>query len=265
MADGAEVGPYCVLRGPVKLGSGVRLLPNVQLMGPIEIGAGTVVYPFACLGFPAQDFKFTPGSATAGAVIGEGCILREHCSVHAATNDHTPTRVGDGVFMMGSTHVAHDCRIGDRVVMVNGSGIAGHTVVGDDVNFGGNAVVHQHCRIGRMVMMSGDCAVSLDVPPFCMVSERNRIGGLNLVGLRRAGVDREQIAGLRKAFGELLREPMPRGELVRELHERGKGNALIAEMALFIEQSERGITPGLGRGVRGSRGDVQGDGGGGGG
>lgn len=247
LADDVQIGPYCRLSGRVTLGPGVRLLGNNYICGPIRIGAGTVVYPFACLGFEPQDYKFKPGMPTAGVVIGEECIIREYATVHAASNDHTPTRLGDRVFMMVNSHVAHDCTIGNNVVFVNGAGIAGHGVIGDNVTLGGNAVVHQFVRIGRLAMMSGDCAVSLDVPPFCTVNERNRIGSLNVVGLRRAGIPRDQITLLRVAFRELLRNPLPRAEVVAELRRRGENCPPLAEMADFIAASKRGITPGMGR------------------
>jgi UDP-N-acetylglucosamine acyltransferase len=247
LADDAQVGPYCFLSGRVKLGPRVRLMGNNYINGPVSIGAGTVVYPFACLGYEPQDYKFKPGMQTAGVEIGEDCIFREHVTVHAASNDHTPTRLGNRVFMMVNSHVAHDCTIGNNVVFVNGAGIAGHGVIDDNVTLGGNAVIHQFVRIGRLVMMSGDCAVSLDVPPFCTVSERNRIGSLNLVGLRRAGVPREHITELRRAFREVLRHSMPRNELIAELTRRGATCPPLAEMAEFVAASKRGITPGLGR------------------
>ena len=252
LADDAVVGPYCSLSGAVKLGAGVRLLGNNYINGPVTIGAGTLVYPFACIGFEPQDYKFTLGMKSAGVVIGEGCLIREHATVHAASNDHTPTRLGNRVFMMVNTHVAHDCTIGNNVVFVNGAGIAGHGVIGDNVTLGGNAVIHQFCRIGRLVMMSGDCAVSMDVPPFCTVSERNRIGSLNLVGLRRAGFPRDHISELSRAFREVLRDPMPRADVIAELARRGETCPPLAEMAAFVAASKRGITPGMGRRPRSS-------------
>lgn len=252
LADTAEIGPYCTLTGKVRLGEGVRLIGHNYINGPVTIGRGTVVYPFACIGYEPQDYKFKPGMLTAGVEIGAECIIREHVTIHAASNDHTPTRLGDCVFMMVATHVAHDCQVGSGVIFVNGAGAAGHCVIHDNVTLGGNAVIHQHCRIGRLVMMSGDCAVDLDVPPFCMVSERNRIGGLNLVGLRRAGVPREQITELRRAFRDLLRNPMPRSEIVAALRERSAASPLLAEMADFIAATKRGITPGMGKPPRGA-------------
>src|SRR5689334_22475420 len=90
LADDVEIGPYCVLNGRVTLGAGVRLLGNNYVSGPVWIGEGTIVYPFTCVGFPPQDVKFKPGDVTAGVVIGKQCILREHVTIHAASNEHTP-------------------------------------------------------------------------------------------------------------------------------------------------------------------------------
>lgn len=255
LGEGVEVGPYCFLRGKVKLEAGVKLLGNNYIagdVGPVVIGARTIVYPFACIGYEPQDFKFIgTGLKSAGVVIGTDCLIREHATVHAASNDHTPTKVGNKVFLMVNTHVAHDGCVGNNVVMVNGAGLAGHGVIEDNVVLGGNAVIHQFCRIGRMVMMSGDCAVSLDVPPFCMVNERNRIGGLNTVGLRRSGMPREHITELRRAFRDLLRSPMPRSQVIAEMTARGVNCPPVAEMARFIEASKRGICPGMGKPPRG--------------
>ncbi len=259
IADDAQIGPWCVLVGHVRLAAGVRLHGNNYVHaegGPIEIGERTHVYPFACIGYEPQDYKFKPGSPTAGIRIGKDCLIREHATIHAASGTERPTILGDRVFMMVSTHVAHDCVIGDRVVMVNGAGIAGHGRIDNDVTLGGNAVIHQNCRIGRMVMMSGDCAVSLDVPPFCTVSERNRIGGLNLVGLRRSGMPSSQIAALRLAFRDLLRRPLPRATVIDELRLRASADEsaapVLTELADFIEASKRGITPGMGKPPRGT-------------
>lgn len=251
LADDVVIGPYCVLTGRVRLDEGVRLLGNVYVNGPVSIGKRTVAYPFVCVGFGPQDVKFKPGMVTAGVEIGSDCILREHVTVHASTSQEAPTRIGDRMFMMGSTHVAHDCVIGNDVTFVNGAKVAGHVVIENNVTLGGNAVIHQFCRIGRLVMMSGDCAVSLDVPPFCMVNERNRIGGLNQVGLRRSGMPREHITELRRAFRDVLRPSLPRKEAIQILRERGATCPPLLELAEFIVTTKRGITPGMGRLPRG--------------
>ncbi len=252
IAETAEVGPYCVLTGPVRLESGVRLLASCHIQGPATIGEGTVVYPGAALGFEPQDYKFAPGSQTAGVVIGRECIIREHATVHAASNNDTPTTVGDACFLMACTHVGHDCQLGNNVILVNYAGLSGHTAVGDRVTLSGHCGTHQHVRIGRLAFFSAGTHVSLDVPPFCVVNERNRLGHVNLVGMRRSGMNREEVKAVHRAFRKVLRNASTTSETLAYLAEEGLQWPAVQEMHDFIAQTKRGIVPGLGRGTRGS-------------
>lgn len=250
LADNVDIGPHCVLEaqnGPVRLASGVRLVGNVHLNGPVTIGADTIIYPFACIGFPPQDFKFNLGDPTAGVTIGARGIIREHVTIHAATSRETPTSVGDRMFMMVGSHIGHDARIGNNVVMVNASLVGGHAVLGDGVTLGGGAMVHQHTRLGRLVFITGGEGVSMDVPPFCLVPERNRIVGINLVGLRRSGMPREHITKVRQAFRDALRPALQRDEMVAILRDLGSDCPPVMEMADFVAEAKRSIIPGPGR------------------
>ncbi len=247
LAEDVQIGPNCVLTGKVTLGPGVRLIAAVHIQGPVTIGAGTILYPGSCVGFEPQDYKFTPGSPTAGVVIGERCLLREHTSVHAATSLEMPTTLGNECLMMACSHVGHDCRIGNKVIMVNYTGISGHCEVGDGVTFSGHVGLHQFVRIGRLAFLSGGVAVGMDVPPFCMVNERNRLGGLNLVGMRRGGIARTEITEVRRAFRDCFRRPPPTKEMLQILDARRERSPAVAEIAEFIRASSRGICPGMGR------------------
>ncbi|MFG0327130.1 MAG: acyl-ACP--UDP-N-acetylglucosamine O-acyltransferase [Phycisphaerales bacterium JB037] len=253
LADDVEIGPWCVLDGPVTLAEGVRLMSHVCINGPAKIGARTQVWPFACLGMGPQDFKFKPGDVTAGIEIGADGLIREHATVHAATNDHTPTRIGDRIFMMAGAHVGHDGQVGDRVTMVNGASFGGHVTVQSDVTFGGSTVAHQFCRVGRLAFVSGLSGFSADVPPFCIAYGRNSIGGVNVVGMRRAGIERAEITRVRRAFRELFRSNVPTGEMLAELDARGLESPCLAEMAEFVRATKRGICPGVNRPPQGFR------------
>lgn len=249
LGEGVRIGPYCVLEGPVTLAAGVELVAHVCIRGPVAIGERTRVYPGACLGYEPQDFKYQPGMQTAGVVIGKDCLIREHVTIHAATKPDVPTRVGDRVFLMATTHLGHDVKLGNDVIMVNGSGIAGHGEVADNATLSGAVIVHQFVRIGRYAFLSGGVGVSMDVPPFCIVPERNRLGGVNLVGLRRAGFKRDDITGIRRAFREVLRVPtLTRQEMIQRLEEIGADCPPVREMAAFVaEPNRRAICPGPGR------------------
>ncbi len=241
LGDGVLIGPQCVLSGRVKLGPNVQLINGVNLFGPVEIGEGCVLYPGACVGFPAQDYKFKLGMATAGVRIGRECIIREHVTVHAATREDVPTRLGDKVFMMASCHAGHDSKVGNNVILVNGALLAGHSEVQDNAIMSGNTALHQFCRVGRLAFVGGLVAMTKDLPPFCVSGARARMHGLNTVGLRRFGMPREDITLLRRAFWEVLRIKLPRQEMVAKLEELGRDCGPVLELAQFVKESKRGI------------------------
>lgn len=244
LGPGVDIGPWCMLAGRVRLGAGVRLVASVQLQGPLEIGANTIIYPYACLGFPPQDFKFKIGDPTAGVRIGPDSIIREHATVHAATKADVPTTLGTRVFMMSCSHVGHDGRIGNNVILANSALVAGHGQIGDNVMMSGNTSLHQFTRVGRLAFISGQEGTSCDVPPFCVVGGRNTINTVNLVGMRRSGMAREHVTGVRDAFWHVLRRNLTKKETIAQLEERGRDCPPVAEMAAFVAESKRAIARG---------------------
>lgn len=240
--DTVEIGPGCVISGKVRLDRGVRLIANVCIHGPASVGADTVLYPGVCLGFPPQDVKFKLGDRTAGVIIGTSCILRENVTVHAATSEQNPTAVGDRCFMMVNTHLGHDARIGTGVVMVNNSALGGHAHVADNATLGGGALLHQFARVGRNAFISGFSGITCDVPPFCIAYGRNHLAGLNLVGLRRAGVPRDQITLLREAYRKTIRAGISRADMVTILRGMADRCPAAAELADFIATGKRALS-----------------------
>ncbi|MCC5821935.1 MAG: acyl-ACP--UDP-N-acetylglucosamine O-acyltransferase [Phycisphaerales bacterium] len=243
LADDVEVGPYTIVSGPVTIGPGVRLLARVSIQGPATIGAGTIVYPNACIGFEPQDYKFKPGMATAGVTIGEGCLIREHVTVHASTSAEKPTRIGNRVFMMVNSHAGHDCEVRDEAILVNNTALAGHCEVHERAILSGGVMLHQFGRVGRLAMCSGGSLLTNDVPPYCMTAMRNMLVGLNLVGMRRSGMDRGEIDAVRRAYREVFRRNPPRKELLEQLKERAETSEAVSHILEFVLATKRSITP----------------------
>lgn len=241
--DGVEVGPGCVIdgtRGAVSLEAGVKLIASVQLRGPIEIGAGTVVYPFACLGFEPQDVKFDSKGGTLGVKIGSKCIIREHVTVHAASNGKPrATTVGDNCFLMVNAHVGHDALVQNHVVMVNNTAIGGHAELHERCTVGGGAAIHQFCRVGRLAFVSGVTPISAEVPPFTVVWGRNDLAGLNLVGMRRSGMSRDEITLVRAAFREAIKPNLSLPKTIEILRRLGEKSPAVMEMAEFYATCKR--------------------------
>lgn len=244
LAPTVQVGPYCIIRGKVKIADNVTLLNHVTIEGPTEIGSGNTIFPGTCIGFPGQDVKFKLGMPTAGVKIGSDNIIREGVTIHAATKLDHPTTVGNNCFLMVNSHLGHDARIGNNVTMVNGSLLGGHVELGNNVTMGGGAAIHQFCRIGRLAMIGGVNAMSLDIPPFCIAGTRNLLVGLNAIGLRRNGVSRDEITILRKAFRAAFAVRIPRQEMMDVLKPLAAVSPIVSEFRDFIgAPTKRGIAP----------------------
>ncbi|MDB6178875.1 acyl-ACP--UDP-N-acetylglucosamine O-acyltransferase [Paracoccus sp. Z330] len=203
LGAGVRIGPFCVVGPDVRLGDGVVLKSHVVVTGDTSIGAETEIFPFASIGEVPQDLKYRGEQVR--LEIGARNRIREYVTMNPGTEGGgRVTVVGDdGLFMAGS-HVAHDCRIGNKVILVNNVSVAGHCVLEDDVIVGGHSGVHQWVRIGRGAMIGAVTMVTADVIPYGLVQgPRGHLDGLNLVGLKRRGASRADIAALRALLGDL--------------------------------------------------------------
>ena len=194
-----EIGPFCHVGPRVTLHDDVRLVSHIVVDGDTVVGEGAVLYPFCTVGLAPQDLKYK-GEPTR-CEIGARTQIREHCTIHRGTVTGTGlTRVGAGCLLMAVVHVAHDCELGDSVVIANNVVMGGHVTIGDGAVIGGAAAIHQFVRIGRGAMIGGVSGVERDVIPFgSVIGNRARLAGLNVIGLRRRGVDRAGLMRLRAA------------------------------------------------------------------
>lgn len=202
--DDSEIGPYSVIEDDVILGGGCRIGAHVVLRAGTHLEAGVVVHSGAVLGGEPQDIHFDP-SIRSGVSVGSQTQIRELVTISRSSKEGEQTVIGKGCFLMAASHVAHDCVLGERVVLANAALLAGHVQIGRYSFLGGSAGIHQFCRVGESVMVGGNAAITLDLPPFTMAADRNRLAGLNLVGLRRRGFSREVIADLKNCFSAVYR------------------------------------------------------------
>lgn len=202
LAPDVTVGPFSVIEDGVRVGAGTRIHAQSYLCRGTTLGRENVVHMGVYLGNEPQDLGFE--GASTRVVIGDRNQFREGCTVHRGTAEDSETRIGNDCFFMANTHVAHNCSVGDGVILANGALLGGHVEVGDHAFISGNAVVHQHTRVGRLAMMQGLCAVSRDVPPFFIAADVNTLRGVNVVGLRRAGLERSRVTAVRKAYRSLF-------------------------------------------------------------
>jgi UDP-N-acetylglucosamine acyltransferase len=201
-----EVGPFCSVGPHVELGDGVRLISHTAIMGATRIGARTVVHSGAQLGGEAQ---IRGNNAPAARLeIGEDCVIRETVTMNAGSaRDKGVTSVGDRGYFMSYCHVGHDCHVGNDVTFANGAQLAGHCEIGDGVVMGGLSAVQQFGRIGRGAMLGGLSGANTDIIPYGIAAGPHaELANLNLIGLKRRGIPRDDINALRAAFRAIFRE-----------------------------------------------------------
>jgi UDP-N-acetylglucosamine acyltransferase len=145
---------------------------------------------------------------------------------------------------MISAHVAHDCQVGNHVVMVNHATLGGHVRVGDFAILGGLSAVHQFVRIGPHAMIGGMSGVEADVIPFGLVmGERARLGGLNVVGLKRRNFSRLDIQALRTAYRLLFAQEGTMAERLDDVASLYPDNAAVNSIIEFMRSAEmRAVT-----------------------
>ena len=204
LAEDVEIGPFVVIEGKVRIGPECVLRPGVHLFGPLSLGRHNLLYSGVVLGERPQHTKYN--DEPTGLEIGDHNIFREHVTVHRATTFSWTTRIGSHNFFMANSHVAHDCTVGNHCILANGALVGGHCELHDGAYLSGNCAVHQFVRVGRLGMLSGCSGTTKDIPPFIIQQNIDSVVGVNVVGMRRAGIDHDQINAVRKAFRILFRE-----------------------------------------------------------
>jgi UDP-N-acetylglucosamine acyltransferase len=245
LADNVEVGAHVVIEGRVVIGPDCVLRPHATLCGPLLMGRGNLVFPGAVLGERPQHLKYN--NEPTSVEIGDGNVFREHVTVHRGTTHSYVTRIGSHNFFMVNAHVAHDCRIGNRCILANGALVGGHCVVEDNVYLSGNCAVHQFVRIGRLALLSGVSATTKDIPPFIIQQGIDTVVGVNVVGMRRAGLSYAQIDAVREAFKVLFRANLVLPAALAQLDLELGHVDVVAELIAFLRKSHRGISPMRGR------------------
>ena len=142
--------------------------------------------------------------------------------------------------------MAHDVQISNGVIIANCGAVAGHCTIEDDVIIGGLSGIHQFVRIGRGAIIGAVTMVTNDVIPFGLVQgPRGSLDGLNIIGLKRKGVERSDITALREAFQTLAQGEGTFQERAKRLGEDKTSEYVDAIANFILGSSDRSfLTPG---------------------
>jgi UDP-N-acetylglucosamine acyltransferase len=240
IGNNVQVEAFAVVKGSVILEDHVKVMSHAYIDGNTTIGEGTVIYPFASIGTKAQDLKFR-GEKTY-VKIGKNCEIREYVTINSSCQEGSTVKVGNNCLIMAYCHVAHNCEVGNNVIMSNNATLAGHVIVEDFAIIGGMTPIHQFTRIGRYAFVGGMSRVTHDIPPYTIgAGIPYKFGGLNLIGLKRQGINLATRLELSKAFKLLYRSNLSFGEALEKIENELPRLEEIGYFLEFCKGSKRGL------------------------
>jgi UDP-N-acetylglucosamine acyltransferase len=236
----STIHPTAIIEDGAVIGDNAEIGPHAVIFRGVTIGPNCRIHAGAVIGDLPQDLAFEP--AESFVRIGADCVVREHVTIHRGTKPGTATIVGDGCYLMVNSHLGHNAHLGNRVIVANGTLLGGYVEIGDGAFVSGNVLIHQFVRIGRLAMLSGGCGIGKDVPPFCTTIgiQRNCIGGLNTIGMRRAGLSPAERTQAKQAFALLYRSNLNVSQALDRIRQEFTDGPAM-EIVQFVAASRRGI------------------------
>jgi UDP-N-acetylglucosamine acyltransferase len=244
IADDVVIGPYCIVRGRVRIGAGTKLDSHVSVgsdYGIVEIGRNNHISAGSALGGPPQDiyYKNEPTRLT----IGDDNFIREFTSINIGTaRSIGETRIGNKNMIMAYVHLGHDCQVGDSNVIVNSTQIAGHVQIDSNVTIGGVCAVNQFVRIGSNCFVTGYSAVHKDVLPYSICRGNYAVcAATNKIGLQRSGFDSEKVENIHRAIRIIIKGSSTIAEGIDRIQRECLPTPEIEYLVNFVKTSKRGI------------------------
>ncbi|GBD03601.1 Acyl-[acyl-carrier-protein]--UDP-N-acetylglucosamine O-acyltransferase [bacterium HR19] len=236
-----KISTTSIISNEAEIGEETFIGEGVIIEGKVKIGKKNKIYHYAVIGTPPQHIAYKEEKTS--VEIGDENIIREFVTIHRGTKEGGVTKIGSKNYIMAYAHIAHDCEIGDGCVLTSFSALAGHTKVGNGVVFGGYSGSHQFVRVGDMVMVGATTFLTQDVPPFLLVvGIEPRIAGINLVGLKRAGVPSDEIQKIKSALKIYLDLRLKIEEVRKEILKIDSRSPYLMKFAEFLDgESKRGF------------------------
>ena len=237
-----KIGPYCVIGENVEIGKNCSLHSHVVITGNTKIGDNNIFFPFTSIGNAPQDLKYKGEESY--LVIGHNNTFRENVTVNPGTDGGGLfTRIKDNCLFMVGCHIAHDCIIGSNVILANNATLAGHVEIDNNTIIGGNSAIHQFVQIGKNAMVGGMSGLEKNLIPYGLyIGIRSNLKGLNLIGLKRKGLENNKIKILNNFIENIFDKNDSIENNINKLDDEIKSTEEVLEIIKFIEKSnQRGL------------------------
>lgn len=239
LGDNNVIGPFCYIDRNTVIGDNNVLQNGVTINYGARIGNGNEFFTGASISAKPQDLKFR-GEDTI-CEIGDNNSIRENVNISRGTASKGTTQIGNNCLLMENVHIAHDCFFGNNLIIGNSTKFAGEVEVDDNAIISAAVLCHQFCRIGGYVMIQGGSRFSMDIPPYIIAGkEPIRYSGINIIGLRRRGFDKDTIDLIHNAYRVLYSKGIL-AEGIEEVRKTMPETPEIKYILDFVSSSKRGI------------------------
>ena len=234
-----KIGPYCVIGDNIEIGEDCVLHSHISLSGNTKIGKNNIFYPFSSIGSAPQDLKYKGEKSF--LTIGNNNTFRENVTVNPGTEGGgLYTKIRDNCLFMVGAHIAHDCLIGSNTILANNATLAGHVEIDNNAIIGGNSAIHQFVKIGKNAMVGGMSGLEKNLIPYGLyIGIRSNMKGLNLIGLKRKGLDNRKIKTLNQFIEKVFNKNDSIENNLNKVNNEFKSIAEIKEIIDFIEKSNK--------------------------
>jgi UDP-N-acetylglucosamine acyltransferase len=233
------VGPYSVVGEQVEIGDNCEIGPHVILDGRTTIGSGNKFFKGATIGCKSPNSKHKAEDGC--LVIGNHNIFRENVIVCYGM-DGEATRIGNDNLFIANSLVEYNCRIENHTVINFCVTLADHVVVEDRAIISGLSEALSFVRIGELAMVGFLSKISKDVPPYMLMDGNPAApAGINVVGLRRNGIDAGGREQLKKAYRILYRTDLPLSAALERMKQELTESAEIDHLIRFLSHTRLGI------------------------
>ncbi|MEC5127068.1 acyl-ACP--UDP-N-acetylglucosamine O-acyltransferase [Verrucomicrobiales bacterium BCK34] len=240
LGENVSVGAFAIIEENVIVGDNCLIEAAAQIRKGVTLGANCEIGSSTILGSDPQ-FKGFDKSIPSGVTIGSNNVIRENATVHRSILEGEATTVGDDNYLMTGTHIGHDSIVGNNNTFANGVLLGGHVILGNHVFVGGGTMFHQFVRIGDYVMCQGLSGFSQDIPPYVLCAEINKVVGINLIGLKRAGFDPKERVAIKDAFKKVYRSTETLKSVLEEAELSENSEAVNAFYSFFRHPSKKGV------------------------
>ena len=240
IGENCEIGAFCYIDKGVVIGDNNTLMNSVTMLYGTRVGNGNIFFPGVVIGAIPQDLKFRGEDTT--AEIGDNNKIRENVTINRGTAAKGKTVVGSNNLLMEGMHVAHDALIGNGCIIGNSTKLAGEIVIDDNAILSAGVLMHQFCRVGSYTMVGGGTRFSQNILPYSLVArDPAAFCGLNTVGLRRRGFDRQLIDNIHMTYQILLQSTGKLNDLMERVKNEIPMSPEIQYILDFIKESTRGF------------------------